>query len=59
MPSESEPLPEELKVPVAIADDLLDLVSTGSTAPDASKPVVETVAISDTSEGTASNVSFV
>ncbi|KAG6852904.1 hypothetical protein C0991_008273 [Blastosporella zonata] len=34
IPSESEPLPEELMVPVGIADELLEPVSTRSTAPD-------------------------
>ncbi|GLB41576.1 putative START domain containing protein [Lyophyllum shimeji] len=55
IPSEAEPLPEELKVPVAIADDLLDPVSTSLTAPDPSNLVVETVAIPETGEGTLSN----
>ncbi|KAF5379410.1 hypothetical protein D9615_006499 [Tricholomella constricta] len=50
IPSESEPLPEELTVPVAIADDLLDPANTSSTALDASTLVVETTAISDPNE---------
>ncbi|KAG6909793.1 hypothetical protein DXG01_015286 [Tephrocybe rancida] len=45
IPSESEPLPEELKLPVAIADDLLDYPSTSSTTPDGTQPIVETNAV--------------
>lgn len=58
IPSEAEPLPQELKAPVAIADDLLDTTATSSTAPDASKAAVEDSAASEVGEELPSTASF-
>ncbi|KAF9465532.1 hypothetical protein BDZ94DRAFT_1281371 [Collybia nuda] len=52
-PSEAEPLPDELRVPVAIADDLLDLTATNQTPPDPSVETVDTSSISEADQQTS------
>lgn len=59
IPSESEPLPEELKVPVGIADELLEPSSTSSTSGDGTRPTEEVKTVSESREETpSSNVNF-
>ncbi|KAG6836502.1 hypothetical protein H0H93_007431 [Arthromyces matolae] len=55
IPSESEPLPEELKLPIGIADELLDIESTSSKTPDDSQPIMELPAVAEDSEKVANN----
>ncbi|KAG6884397.1 hypothetical protein C0993_011593 [Termitomyces sp. T159_Od127] len=50
IPSESEPLPEELKVPVGIADGLLEPAGTSSTSGDGTGPTEEVEAVAESSE---------
>ncbi|KAG5735141.1 hypothetical protein E4T56_gene20463 [Termitomyces sp. T112] len=55
IPSESEPLPEGLKVPVGIADELLDPASTSSTSGDGSRPTEEAKSVTNSGEETPNN----
>ena len=49
--SDAEPLPDDLKIPVALADDLLDPVSTSTTTHDpSSTQSVEDKDISDATD---------
>ncbi|KAG6895518.1 hypothetical protein C0992_000889 [Termitomyces sp. T32_za158] len=59
IPSESEPLPEELKVPVGIADELLEPAGTSSTSGDGTRPTEEVKTVTENREDTPNrNASF-
>ncbi|KAG6811308.1 hypothetical protein H0H92_008065 [Tricholoma furcatifolium] len=57
IPSESEPLPQELKLPVGIADDLLDPTTTSPATRDGTEPIKESNSVTERSPDEGSSPS--
>lgn len=59
IPTDSEPLPDELRTPVAIADDLLAAAITSSATADPSEQTTESDSISESNEDAPHVVSLI